>query len=410
MKQRLLTRWCVLFAAFLLALMGGVSYAWGVFIIPMTNTFGWSSAEATVPFTAFLIIFAITMVPAGKLQDTFGPRVVSFAGAILFFVAYSLASLIIIIPNPWWLIGTYSVIGGIACGLAYSCVAPPARKWFPDKPGLAISLAVMGFGLAAVFMAPLKANYLIPTYGINGTFFILAAVTSLVTMFASLIIKNPKQGWSLTTFAKKAESKKIMHSKQNLSPSDVVRNPLFLFIWIMFASVSAGGLVAIGIIPAFGEKIIGLTPVQAAIALSFFAALNGFCRPLAGYLSDIYGVIRVMNVTYVIQMITFFSIPFLATSEKGLYLAAAFLGWCYAVTLALFPTLTSICFGVKHMGRNYGLVFTAFGVGAISPVVGSWVFDTTQSYTWVFLLAGVLTAGGLTISLVLKKQYSRFNF
>ena len=146
--------------------------------------------------------------------------------------------------------------------------------------------------------------------------------------------------------------------------------------------------------------------MNAALALSFFAALNGFGRPIAGFLGDKLGVLRVMNLTYILQTLTLLSIPYLVSSGSELYIAAILLGWGYAVTLVLFPTLTSICFGVKHLGTNYGLVFTAFGVGALSPAIGSSVFDKTGSYTSVFIIAGLLTGIGQIISLVIKKKYS----
>ena len=407
MSKYILTRWSVPFAGFLLALMGGVSYAWGVFVVPMTKTFGWSAAEATLPFTVFMMVFAAVMVPAGMLQDKIGPRKVSLVGAVLLFVAYGLASLVTVIPHPWWLVLSYGCIGGVACGLVYSCVAPPARKWFPDKPGLAISFAVMGFGLAAVFVAPLKANYLIPSYGIGGTLLIIGFMASLVCLFAAWLIRNPEVGWLPAGWSpKKMMVSKETRQQQGLKPRDLIKSPLFIKVWLMFALVSAGGLVAIGIIPAYGETVLGLTSVNAAIALSFFAALNGFGRPLAGFLADRFGVLWVMGVTYAIQTVAFLSIPFVVSTGLTLYAVAALLGWGYAVTLALFPTLTSKCFGVEHMGTNYGLVFTAFGVGAISPAIGSRVFDSLGSLTPVFVVAGILTGFGLVISVVLKRKYS----
>ena len=161
-EKYLTSRWRVPFGGFLLALMGGVSYSWGVFIIPLMEKYNWSKAQATLPFTVFMVVFAIVMVPAGRFQDKAGPRKTSMFGSVLFFLAYGLASLIDRIPSLWWLVITYGIIGGIACGLTYASVAPPVRKWFPDKPGLAVSLAVMGFGLSALLFAPLKVDYLIP--------------------------------------------------------------------------------------------------------------------------------------------------------------------------------------------------------------------------------------------------------
>lgn len=162
---------------------------------------------------------------------------------------------------------------------------------------------------------------------------------------------------------------------------------------------------AIGLIAPYGELAVGLTPGEAALAMAIFAGFNGFGRPLAGFLGDRFGAVWVMIVTYVIQAATFLSFPVFAVTLPTLYIAAALLGWGFAVTLAIFPALTAICFGTKHMGVNYGLVFTAFGVGALAPAAGSWVFDVTGSYTPAFIAAGVLTVAGLVLCVTLKKKY-----
>ena len=372
-------RWIVPFAGFLLTLMGGVSYAWGVFVIPLVERFGWTTADATLPFTLFMVIFAITMVPAGRLQDRLGPKKISAIGAVLFFVAYGAAALIDYFPYLWWLLLTYGIMGGVACGLTYAYVAPPARKWYPDKPGTAISFAVMGFGLAAVVFAPLKAQFLIPDYGIEGAFLMLAIIVSVVSLFASIMIKNPPEGWTPPKMTGERKSKTIL-VKEELSPGELPRRFLFWVIWWTFVFVIAGGLMCIGLIPSYGKIIVGLTVGEAALAMSIFAGLNGFGRPLAGMLADRFGVVNVMIITYIIQAVTLLSFTFVATTLFTLYLAAALLGWGFAVTLAVFPTLTSICFGVKNLGMNYGMVFTAFGIGAFTSSIGAWLFDVTRSY------------------------------
>lgn len=402
----IMTRWSIPFAGFLLALMGGFAYTWGVFAIPMTERYGWTTAEATLPFTVFMVIFALVMVPAGRLQDKIGPRKVSASGAVLFFVAYGMAALVDRFPYPWWLLATYGVIGGIACGLTYACVAPPARKWFPDRPGLAISFSVMGFGLAAVVFAPLKAELLIPAYGIAGTLFIMAFITSVVSLFAAWLIRNPSDKWVPPGWEHGKGIKKTTMVRQEATPGTLLKSPIFYQIWAIFALVIAGGLMCIGLIPPYGEIVVGLTPAEAAVAMAVFAGCNGFGRPLAGFLADRFGVMRVMIVTYIIQAATLLSFPIFAVTLPTLYIAAALLGWGFAVTLALFPTLTSICFGTKHLGVNYGLVFTAFGVGALAPAIGSWVFDITGSYMPAFVSAGILAGVGLVLCVVLKKKYA----
>lgn len=401
-------RWRIPLAGFLLALMGGFSYAWGVLVLPMMERFGWTKAEAALPFTAFMVVFALVMVPAGKLQDRWGPRIVSLVGGVLFFVAYGLAALVGYFPHAWWLVATYGLIGGTACGLTYACVAPPARKWFPDKPGFAVSSALMGFGLAALIVAPIKSEYLLPVHGIEGTFLLIGGLTLAVALWASRMIENPPEGWTPQNWKPALIPTNATLAKLDLTPREVVGTRLFWTIWLTMGLVISGGLMAIGLIPAYGRSI-GLASAEATLALSIFAAFNGFGRPVAGFLADRYGTLRVMLATYVIQTATLLAFPVFAVTLMGLYIASALLGWGLAVTLGLFPVLTWTCFGVKHLGVNYGLVFTAFGVGALAPALGSWIFGITGSYTPAFIAAGIQAGVGMALCVAMNAHHTGRN-
>ncbi len=401
-SERLLrTRWRIPFAGFLLGLMGGLSYTWGVYISPLVERFGWTTAMSALPYSVFMVVFALSMVPAGRLQDKLGPRRVSSAGAILFFVSYGLAALVGRLPQVWWLVLTYGVVGGAACALTYASVSPPARKWYPDRPGFAVSVAVMGFGLGALFFAPIKAAVLIPRLGIEGTLLLDAVMASVVSLFAASLMRNPPSGWAPPVPA----TRKVIAVRKEALPGEELRSPVFWVLWSTMALVVAGGQLSIGLIPSYGKLVLSLTPTKAALATSAFAAFNGFGRPVAGYLGDRFGAMRVMILTCVLQSVTFLLFGVIATSQLMLYVAAACLGWGFAATLALFPTLTSICFGIEHLGVNFGLVFTAFAFGAFAPTVGSLVYDATGTYTPVFMAAGVLAAAGLVLSIVLHRKY-----
>jgi OFA family oxalate/formate antiporter-like MFS transporter len=185
----------------------------------------------------------------------------------------------------------------------------------------------------------------------------------------------------------------------------MTRSPIFWLLWIALALVVAGGLTSVGLIPSYGKLVLQLTPARAAIATSVFAGFNGFGRPLAGYLGDRFGSVRVMIVTCVIQAVTFLLFTTLAVDRGTLYMTSALLGWGFAATLALFPTMTSNSFGTRHLGVNYGFVFTAFGVGALAPTVGATVFDATGSYMPVFASAGVLAGLALVLFVVLNRRF-----
>lgn len=402
MDKSLRMRWTIPFAGFLLAFMGGFSYAWGSFVIPLVTTYNWTMSEASMPFSVFIGVFALMMFPAGRLQDLYGPRKIAALGAFLFLIAYGLASLVHSIPYSWWLLVTYGLLGGIACGLTYACIAPPASKWFPDKPGFAISSALTGFGLAAVFVAPLKADHIIPAFGVNGTLLIIGITAFVVCLFASLIIKDPPPHWKPETIRK--HNSRTPNTVE-VTPKELVKSPIFWTSWTIFAMVITGGLMCILIIPAYGELILNLSAVEAAGAIAVFAAFNGLGRPLAGFLSDRFGAVWVMLATYLIQSVTLLIFPVAAVNLPLLYILAALLGWGFAVTLALFPVLAASCFGTKHLGVNYGLLYSAFGAGALAPTFGALIFDATASYTPAFIIAGIMATVGLLLCLVLKLKY-----
>ncbi|MFN2341496.1 MAG: OFA family MFS transporter [Halanaerobium sp.] len=398
-------RWIVLFGGFLLSLMGGMSYAWGSFVLPLVEEWGWTAAQANLPFTMMIIVFSVTMIPAGWLQDKYGPTKIAFTGSIMFFVGYSLAALMKYFPSPIWLTLTYGIGVGIACGLTYATIAPTARKWFADQPGFAVSLAVMGFGLAAVIFAPLKKE-MIKLWGVDGTLFVLGIFIAIVALIGSRLIENPPQEWtppvnSNSDFEENIESKVI----EDLPPKEFIKTPRFYILWLALAAVIGGGLTAIGLLTAYGEIELQLAPAFAALSVSFYSLANGLGRPIMGWLADRWGTIKVMMGAYIIQGSVFLMLPWVATSPLRLFVCSLLLGLGYATTFALFPVVVAKVSGTKHLGMNYGMVFSAFGLGAITSLIGSWLLDVTGSFNSAFLMAGFATVFGLLLLFILYKKF-----
>ncbi len=396
-------RWMVLLGGFLLSLMGGMSYAWGSFVVPLIQDWGWTATQANLPFTIMIIVFAITMIPAGLIQDKIGPRKVATMGAALFLIGYGMAGFLRWIPSPLWLVFTYGLIVGVACGLSYACIAPTARKWYPDRPGFAVSTAVMGFGLAAVVFAPLKRT-MIDLWGVDGTFFVLSIFVATVAMIGARIIKNPPEGYKPLQRKNDSGHQSVIEivPVPDITPGQFVRTPMFYILWLALAMVIGGGLTAIGLITAYGEIKLGLEPAVAATAISAYALVNGLGRPFAGYFADRIGTLRVMTTVYTIQAVVFLSLPWVAVNFPLLIVCTLLLGLGYATTFALFPVVVAAGFGTRYLGINYGLVFSAFGFGAITSLIGSRLLDSTGSFTPAFLLAGVTTVIGLVLILVLR--------
>ncbi len=398
-------RWIVLLGGFLLSLMGGMSYAWGSFVLPLVENWGWTTAQANLPFTVMIIVFSVAMIPAGWLQDRYGPRKVALIGAILFFVGYGLASLMSYFSSPAWLTLTYGGGVGIACGLTYSTIAPTARKWFADRPGFAVSIAVMGFGLAAVVFAPLKKS-MIKMMGVDGTLLAIGIFVTVIALIGARLVRNPPADWDPPTENdNNTDENSDPEENINVPPQEFVKTPRFYMLWLALAAVIGGGLTAIGLLTAYGEIELNLVPTFAALAVSFYSLANGLGRPFVGWLADKLGTIRVMIFVYTIQAIVFLVFPWVATTPILLFICSLLLGLGYASTFALFPVVVASISGTKHLGMNYGLVFSAFGLGAITSLIGSWLLDLTGSFNFAFLLAGFATVFGLIFLVIIDKKF-----
>lgn len=397
-------RWKVVLGGFLLALMGGLSYSWGVFVEPLKELFGWSKMVSTMPLSMFMLIFAAVMIPAGRLQERIGVKMQIRIGAVLFLAAYFLSALIKICPFKWWLLLSQGLIGGTACGLTYSCVAPSIRRWYPDHPGLAVSMGVMGFGLASFFFAPIKAQFTIPKLGLDGTFIILGLITFSVTWVASNLVKYPPD-WYMHLFGADHMAGTDSTVLANIRPLQMLRKRLFWLTWASFLMVIYGSQLIIGILPSYGHSVAKLSPATASIPISIFALVNGLSRPVAGFISDRIGALKLMVWIYLAQSVVFLIFPFYIKDLLSLSIASFVLGTGIAATLALYPVLTSEFFGVEHLGMNYGIIFSAYGFGAIAIQAGTYLHDKTGSYTPALMIAGVSSLTGTLLLWLIHRKY-----
>jgi OFA family oxalate/formate antiporter-like MFS transporter len=400
-SEPFISRWSIPIAGLLLTLMGGISYAWGVFVVPLTERFGWSRADAMLPLSVYLVVFTtVGMIYGGALQDKYGPRKVAAAGGILFFIAYLMAAQIDRFPYVWWLLLTYGVVGGLGCALAYCVAVPTARKWFPDRTALAVSVAVTGFGLAATIFAPWITR-LIRTVGIESTFLVLGAVTSAVTLLAAWVVRNPVAGWVPPGWEVQTGASSSMYAaRTEATLAEALKTPLFYFLWAGFFGVIFGGLMAMAHVVPYGVTVLGMPRPAAAIASVYFGLANGFGRPVAGMIAQKVGPVKVMLATYIVTGTAFFLFNGMATTPSKLYLFAFIFGWGFAVTLGLFPSLATISFGAKNLGAIYGALITAFGAAAFfGPMAAAWAYDLYKSYVMPFALAGTLSLIGWLICL-----------
>jgi MFS family permease len=394
--------WWVAFSGMGLNLALGVLYAWSVFSKQLTEAvdkggFGWTKTEASIPYTVAIACFALMMVPAGRLQDKIGPRMVASMGAVFTaagLVLSSLASATNILPA---VIG-FGCLAGIGFGLGYSAATPAAVKWFPpEKKGLITGIVVSGFGLAPVYIAPFS-KFLITDFGIDDAFRILGAVFAVFAVFIAQFIVNPPAPKNVPS----QPGTQRANDRVDFTWREMVKTRTFYLLWFEYVCAATAGLMIIGHLAKIVSVQSGNTIKAGFLFVVLLAVFNAAGRIIAGIVSDRIGRVRTIMIVFLSQAaIMFFFSKFSTVST--FVLGSAVVGLSYGACLSLFPSVTADFWGTKNMGLNYGIMFTAWGVGGVfGPIMAGKIADLTGSYhLGYFVSAGLMIVGAL-LTLVTK--------
>lgn len=405
MSNFMTKRWFVLGAGFVVNFMLGILLAWSVLVLPLMNTYGWSKTEVTLPFTIFIIVFGLTMLPAGRIQDKIGPRKVSLIGSALLGLGYIFSFFIKDIQSPVLLYITIGLITGIGQGFGYACISPVARKWFPDRPGLAVGIMIMGIGASALLFAPFQ-KYLIDICGIPLTFLIIGIILIVVMSLASCLLQNPPDGWVPDRLKQlNINAHRTPLISQGNGFLEVIKTKKLWILWITFAFLTSSGLLIFGHIAAYIEEI-GLELIYITYVVGVLSIFNALGRPLSGFICDKIGALKTMLIFFSIQGIILVLFPHIITNASILFIAVAISGINFGAIFTLFPVIVGDYWGLKNMGTNYGIIYTAYGLGAIlGPSMAAFVFDKTHNYNIAFYIASILVfIAVINVYILLKKK------
>ena len=397
------SRWWRVVGGLLMNLALGSLYAWSVFVAPLEKEFGWKRADTSQVFTWAVVVFAIAFILAGRLQDKLGPFFISLTGCILLTAGFLLCAKT---TSLTYLIVCFGVIVGIGNGFGYATPIPVMAKWFPDKRGLAVGLAVAGYGGGSAIFGPLSNLWLIPTYGWRTTFTVLGLVFFVMTLVGSLLLKNPPVGYRPAGWAP-APASKVAATTYEFRPGEMLRTPTFYFMWVAYALGTSAGLMVISQLVPFAKSVGVAAAALAAISLIIGAAGNASGRIFSGWMSDALGRLNVLRLMIGISAVSMFILPHtgaLFAVPILLYVMVFIVYWCYGTQLSVNASTTSDFWGTKNAGINYGLLFTAWGVaGIIGPRIGGKLFDKYKDYKAAFYTAAVLAVVALICELLAKR-------
>ncbi len=391
--------WTVALAGLGVNLALGILYSWGVFSAALRDA-GWTATESQLPYMVACLVFALLMVPGGRLQDRVGPKLALLLAAILTGAGFVLSGVFLTVGGLSLFFG---VVFGTAMGFGYAATTPAAIKWFgPHRRGLISGVVVSGFGLAGIYLAPLT-TFLIHRFNLRLAFVALGLGFSVLILVFRHFVRNPPADHvppaaPVTAVARR----RTAVARRDFQWKDMIRTPQFAALWLMFFFGTFAGLMIIGKLASIGKEQVGVTPGEAAVFVMLYAIFNWLGRIIFGLVSDRLGRKGTLIAIFVIQTACY-ALFGLLTTPLLLALGTAWVAFCFGGMLSVFPAATADSFGVRNLGVNYGLVFTAWGFGGVlGPLLGGLVRDWTGSFNISYLVAAGLCLAGTILSFLEK--------
>lgn len=359
-KTSMKKAWSVVMAGLGINLALGILYAYSM----LKGDIGQLFEGAGDPYATACLSFALSMIIGGKMQDKVGPRLTAILGGLLVGAGFFVCSQT---SDYWgWIFG-FGILSGLGFGFGYSAATPPALKWFsPTKTGLIAGIVVAGFGIAPVYLAPI-CKYLLGAYGLHNTMMILGVAFISIVCGMAMLVSNPPAGYVPAGAAPAAAAKKS--AVVDKTPTEMLKEGRFYTLWLTYFIGAGAGLMVIGSLAGIAKKSMGEMAFVAVVVMSIG---NASGRVVAGVLSDKIGRPATLTIMLLFQAALMFAcIPLVAKSDSGavvITLLATFIGFNYGTNLSLFPSFAKDYWGSKNYGLNYGILFSAWGVGAFALV------------------------------------------
>jgi MFS transporter, OFA family, oxalate/formate antiporter len=416
-EEKIGNRNLVVIGAIIVQLCLGSIYAWSIFqgaLYGTTGMYGWDKLASNLPFAAGLASFAVFMIFAGRWQDRVGPRKVATVGGILLGLGVCLSGLVDILgfgadmfQGTIYLIITYGIIGGAGIGFAYVCPIAALVKWFPDKKGLMTGVAVAGFGGGALIFNFVEQILIGANTGYIGTPLIILGVIYLIfVVIGSQLLVNPPVGWLPIGFSPPTST--ADGAGTGIMPGEMIKTSSFWVLWLMFVFAATAGLMTLGNVVSAAKGIDPIVDTMAlgALIASIMSIFNAAGRIVWGKISDMIGRTSTFIAMFIVLAIAMFAFAFvpIGTSWILVTVIASVIGFCFGGNFALFPSATADYFGSENVGKNYGVVFTAYGIAGIVGALVAGTFGQIFGYSLAFLITGVLAIIAVFLTVILKSK------
>lgn len=368
-----------------MVMIANLQYSWTLFVEPLHLRFGWDRAQIQLAFTLFVLAETWLIPIEGYFFDRFGPHLLVLSGGALIGVAWVINAHVQSLSELY----IAQALGGFGAGAVYgSCIAS-ALKWFPDRRGLAAGITAAGFGMgSALTIIPISAS--IAARGYQNTFLYFGLAQATIVCVCAFFLRTPH----VISKADKPQLP-VASDHRHYKPIEMIRNPVFWLLYLMFVMVASGGLMATAQLASISKdfgitddpvKFLGVTLPALTFALSIDRLLNGLTRPIFGYISDFIGREKTMFFAFTLEGLAIFTLAEYGRTPGLFVILSGLVFFAWGEIYSLFPAVCADIFGTDYAATNTGLLYTAKGSAALLVPVTSIV---SSKYGWhiVFYVA-----------------------
>jgi MFS family permease len=413
------SRWLIPPAALCVHLCIGQVYAFSVFNLPMTKLIGisqsapddWKLTELGWIFSLAIFFLGVSAAVFGRWVEEGGPRRAMFTAALCWSGGFLLSAIGVYLHALWIIYIGYGVIGGIGLGIAYISPVSTLIKWFPDRPGMATGMAIMGFGGGAFIASPLSVwlmgNFSTPTHvGVAETFIAMGAIYFCFMMVGAAIVRIPAPGWLPAGYMPPVASTRLV-TNQNVYVYDALKTPQFWLIWWVLCLNVTAGIGVLGQASAMSQEMFRgqVTAVAASGFVGLFSLFNMAGRFFWSSTSDYLGRKNTYFVFFALGTVLYALVP-----HTGAIHSVALFVICYAIIFSMYgggfatvPAYLRDMFGTRYVGAIHGLLLTAWSMaGIFGPVLVNYIREynvthgvpAAQAYNvTMYVMAGLLVIG-----------------
>ena len=428
------SRWLVPPAALSIHLSIGQAYAFSVFNFPLSQRIGvthsapgdWKLSTIGWVFSVAIVFLGLSAAMFGSWLDRVGPRKAMFVAALCFGGGFEVAALGIATHQFWLLLLGYGVLGGIGLGIGYISPVTTLIRWFPDRPGMATGMAIMGFGGGAMIASPLSTTLMayfkteqVP--GVASTFVTLGILYFCFMMFGVFTVRVPRPGWQPRGWTPSEHPKKMV-TKENVTANLAIRTPQFWLLWVVLCMNVTAGIGVLGqASPMIQEMFPGSITVAAAAGfVGLLSLANMLGRFFWSSLSDYIGRKAVYATFFALGAALYAVVPSTGRAGNVVLFVAGYvvIMSMYGGGFATIPAYLRDMFGSLQVGAIHGRLLTAWSTaGVLGPVLVNYIREyeiahgvaKADAYTTTMHIMAVLLVIGFVCNLLVRPVDARRN-